>query len=152
MDRLTLDINNMNEQSLSAQPSEELIKMVLVLKDENEILKRSVDTNIAKGYEERLEFLEREINKDKQYARRDSVEIMGIGRDVDGAHIEDERINILNAAKVMGWKQIPIDLGYTSCSSQSNGKMILKFVNRKFATTAISNRSNLKDDFTNILH
>ena len=59
-DRLTLDINNMNEQSLSALASEELIKMVLVLKDENEILKKSVDTNIAKGYEERLDFLERE--------------------------------------------------------------------------------------------
>ena len=37
MDRLTLDINKMNEQSLSALASEELIKMVLVLKDENEI-------------------------------------------------------------------------------------------------------------------
>ena len=58
--------------------------MVLVSKDENEILKNSVDTNIAKGYEERLEFLEREINKDKQNARRDSVEIMDISPDDDG--------------------------------------------------------------------
>ena len=49
------------------------------------------------------------------------------------------------------WKHIPINLGYTSCK-RNRGKVILKFVNRKFASTAISNRSNLKDidDFANI--
>ena len=120
--------------------------MVLVLKDENEILKKSVDTNIAKGYEERLEFLERKITKDKQYARRDSVEIMGISRDVDDARIEDECIKIFKASKVKVGNKFPSTLDIQAAHCKRNkGKVILKFVNRKFGSAAISNRSNIKD-------
>ena len=92
-------------------------------------------------------------NKDKQYAGRDSVEIMSISRDVGDAHIEDECIKILKSAKVKVGNKFPSTLGIQAARRKRNkGKVIVKFVNRKFASAAISNRSNLKgiDDFTNI--
>lgn len=56
--------------------------MVLTLHNQNEHLKRSSDAVGASNYEKRLEQLEREVNKDRQYGRRDSCEIMGINEEV----------------------------------------------------------------------
>ena len=49
----------------------------MLLKEENEILKKSSEEAISNKYDERLEKLEREINRDRPYARQEAIEISG---------------------------------------------------------------------------
>ena len=57
-----------------------------------------------------------------------------------------ECIKILKAAKVKVGNKFPGTLDIQGAHRKRNkGKVIVKFVNRKFADVAIANRSNLKD-------
>ena len=93
-------IGSMNEQSLQALQNEQLVTLVLALRDENEKLKNSAEKMISRKYNKRLERIEIEINRDKQYSRHDTIEIAGIDEDVSYAKIEEECIKILKAAKL----------------------------------------------------
>ena len=59
MDQQHLDINNMNQETLSTLETDQLVRMVLFLKEENEVLKKSTEEVISNKYDERLEKLER---------------------------------------------------------------------------------------------
>ena len=101
---------------------------------------------IANNYEKRLEQLEREVNKDKQYSRRDTCEIVGISNDVKDDDIEEECIKILKAAKAKVGNRYATTFDIHAAHRRGKkGTVIIKFVNRKFAAAAITNRSNLKD-------
>ena len=73
--------------------------MILALKEENEILKKTTEETIAKKYDDRLERIEREINKDRQYWRRDTIEIAGIDPEIHDDDVEDECLKFLKAVK-----------------------------------------------------
>ena len=76
------NIQEMTQESLSALESQQLVTIVMALKEENDTLKKNTDIIISNKYDERLERLQKEINKDRQYLRRDSIEIVGISKDV----------------------------------------------------------------------
>ena len=150
---MSLDLNNLSQESLVALESPQLIQMVLVLHEENLKLKKSSEENASKNYDLRLETLERELNMFKQYNRRDNIEIVGIDPVVRDEDIEEECIKILKAAKVKVGNKFPTTLDIQAAHRKGKkGTVIMKFVNRKFAYSAISNRANLKDstDFNRI--
>ena len=65
---MSFDINNMNEQSLAVLGSEQLITLVLSLKEENERFRQISEDFISKKYDKRLESIERKINLHQQYS------------------------------------------------------------------------------------
>lgn len=140
------DINNMTQESLAELNSEQIVKLVLSLKDENDKLRSSAEEVIALKYEERLEKIEREINLSNQYSRRDSIEISGVPMSVPDADVEKEVIKILKTAKAKMGGKFPVahDI-QASHRIGRKGKIICKFVNRKFAKSAVINSKNLKD-------
>ena len=146
MDQLPqLDMNNMTEATLSSLHNDQLVKLVMALKEENDKFKLNSEETLSKKYDERLERLEREINKDRQYARRETIELVGIPDDVDDADVEAECINILKSAKVKVGNKFPSPLDIHAAHRKGRkGTVILKFVNRKFAIAALSNRASLK--------
>ena len=100
-----------------------------------------------------MEKLEREINKDKQYIRRDSIDIVGINLAVADDDIEDECLKILKTAKVKIGNKFPTAMDIQAAHRKRNKNcVIVKFVNRKFAFGSISKRDNLRetDDYGNI--
>ena len=141
------DINRMTEQSLSTLANEQIISLVLKLKDENDKLKKSADESIAKAYDERLEKLEREINMDRQYHRKGTVEISGIPSCVPDEEVEGEVIKILKMAKAkVGPTKYPGPLDIQAAHRKGRkGVVIVKFVNRKFGESAVLNGRNLKN-------
>ena len=143
---MSVDIENVTEESLAALNPEQLIRMVVVLHEENKKLQTNVNETVSKKYDERLERLEREVNKDKQYGRRDSIEIVGISPDVHDDNIENECINILKAAKVKVGNKFPSTLDIHAAHRKNRkGHVIIKFTNRKWAEGAMRNRASLKD-------
>ena len=143
---MSIDINNLTQSSLAGLNNEQLIGMVLVLHEENQKLQKIADEISSKNYDVRLEQLEREVNKDKQYSRRDTVEIVGINPEVKDEDIEDECIKILKAAKAKVGSKYPTTYEiHAAHRKNKKGHVIIKFTNRKFAAAAMSNRSNLKD-------
>ena len=140
------DINNMNEQSLQNLQNDQLVRLVIALRDQNAILKNSCEEAVSRKYDERLERIEREINRDKQYSRRDTVEIVGIDQNIADDRIEEECIKVLKAAKVKIGNKSASSMHIHAAHRKSNkNKVIIKFTNRKFAYASISNRSNLRE-------
>ena len=90
--KMSLDLNNLSREQLVSLDSERLITMVLALYDANKTLKDSADDLTSQKYDLRLERLEREMNKTKQYVRRDSIEIMGMDVDIDDEGVEKKRL------------------------------------------------------------
>ena len=97
---MSFDRTNITEDSLTALAKEQLVQMVMSLHETNVQLIKSSDAVPAGEYDKRLEKLERELNKDHQYGRRDSLEIVGIKHDVEDVEIEETCLKILKAAKV----------------------------------------------------
>ena len=117
----------------------------MALHEQNGILKKSSDAIAASNYETRLETLEREVNKDKQYFRRDSLEIAGIDREVGDDEIENECLRILKTAKVKVGNRFPSTLDvHAAHRIGRKGNVIIKFVNRKWAETSLVKASSLK--------
>ena len=73
--QVEFDIFNMNKESLAVLQPDQMITLVLALKEENEKFRRSSQEEMSKAYDERLEKVERELNLQKQYERRPSIEI-----------------------------------------------------------------------------
>ena len=76
--QVEFDIFNMNKESLAVLQPDQMITLVLALREENEKFRRSSQEEMSKAYDERLEKVERELNLQKQYERRSSIEITGI--------------------------------------------------------------------------
>ena len=144
---MSLDLNNLSREQLVSLDSERLITMVLTLYDANKTLEDSADDLTSRKYDLRLERLEREMNKTKQYIRRDSIEIMGMDVAIDDEDVEKETLKILKAAQVKLEKKFAT--GYDIQTSHRKGKkgtVIVKFTNRKFAYEALRNSHNLRND------
>ena len=143
---MSINIKDMSHESLTALDTQQLADMVLFLYKENETLKVNVDDTVLKKYELRLEQLEREVNKDKQYIRRETIELVGIDSSVPDDAIEEECIKILKVAKVKVGNRYPTTFDIHAAHRKGRkGNVILKFVNRKFAYNSIFNRANLKN-------
>ena len=130
-----------NLMSLSKQ---QLVKLIESLKNENDMLKDLNKTIV--NNESRLEKLEREQNLHFQYQRRDTVEITGIPQNVHQDNLEDEVIAIFDAmeVKVNGNQLSKIQIHACHRIGKKN-VVIVKVVNRKFATKALYSGSKLKD-------
>ena len=130
-----------NLMSLSKQ---QLVKLIESLKNENDMLKDLNKTIVNNG--SRLEKLEREQNLHFQYQRRDTVEITGIPQNVHQDNLEDEVIKIFDAmeVKVNGNQLSKIQIHACHRIGKKN-VVIVKVVNRKFATKALYSGSKLKD-------
>ena len=90
---------NTDSTNLSEFTKEELINLVLKLRNENSTLKN--DKAFIERTNKRLENLEREHNLSLQYNRRESVEITGIPGNIENADLGDEVIKVFNTAKVV---------------------------------------------------
>ena len=100
----------------------------------------------SRKYDLKLEKLEREMNKTKQYIRRDTIEIMGIGQDVQDDDIENKTLEILKVAKVKVGKKYPTAMDIQASHRKGRkGVVIVKFVNRKFTYASVSNSHKLKN-------
>ena len=146
----------MNDKSLALLDNKDLIHIVKTLFEENNKLKINSDRKMAEMYEQRLTNLEREVNKDKQYTRRDSIEIVGIDKNIPDEEIENTVIKILKSAQAKVGSKLPGALEINAAHRKNKkGDVIVKFTNRKFAEAAIKNRDNihefdhLKDVYTN---
>ena len=139
------DINTATADSLAQLHPDQIIKIVLALKDENKKLLENANEIVAKEYNERFERLERELNLQKQYERRTSIEITGIPASVPDDEIEDAVITVIKTAKAKAHNKFPSHLDIHAAHRKGkNGVVICKFVNRKFAYSAVSSGSNLK--------
>ncbi len=130
-------IHDLTAEKLTTMEPNQLIQLTLALKEENErLITLANDETTSKRYDERLERLERELNLQKQYERRSSIEISGIPESIDDNKIEDTVINVLKAA---GSKVHNRDATYFDTQAAhrkgKKGVVIYKFVNRKFAYT-----------------
>ena len=144
--RVEFNINEITEEYLTRIAPESIIQLTLALKEENQKLLANATDVVSKNYEQRFERLERELNLQKQYERRSSIEISGIPTTVDDADIEDTVIKVLKAAKVKVHTKFPSHMDIQAAHRKGKkGVVICKFVNRKFAYSAVSNSSNLKD-------
>ena len=143
---MDFNFKDVSAESLQRFDSENLIQMVLFLHDANDKLKKSTEEETEKNYDTKLEQLEKEMNKLKQYVRRDTVEISGIGMEVADINIEDECLKIFKAVKVKVSNRFPTNLDIQAAHRKDKkGTVICKFVNRKFALTSLAMSSNLKD-------
>ena len=124
----------------------EVIKLTLALKEENKKLLETVPNEVAKKYEDRFVQLERKLNLQKQYERRTCIEISGIPETIEDGDIEDAVIKVLKSAKAKAHSKFPSHLDIHAAHRKGKkGVVICKFVNRKFAYSALYNSSNLKD-------
>ena len=74
------------------------------------------------------------------------MEICGIDKAISDENVEDECLKIMKAAKVKVGNRFPNTLDVHAAHRKGKkGTVIIKFVNRKFAYNAISNRANLKN-------
>ena len=142
----SFDINNITAETLAALNLQQIIRVALTLKEENQKLLVHANDDLAKKYDERLERLERELNLQKQYERRTCIEITGIPDTVPDEEIENSVINVMKAA---GVKIHNRDATYFDIQAAhrkgKKGVVICKFVNRKFAYGAVSNSYKLKN-------
>ena len=127
-------------QNLEALDKNQLIKMVLDLN--TSIIKLQEDYKRVIDF--RLYNLERSVNLNQQYLRRDSIEISGIPPTVTDDKIEDEVIELFKDAKVtlnrQNLKKTDIQAAHRK---GKKGVVIVKMVNRKFARTALVSKKNL---------
>ena len=145
-DNTDIDLENATEEELAALGPQQLANIIMKLCVENKQLKQNVDPEVAKRYDQRLENLEREVNKNKQYLRRESIEFVGISTNVKDEDIETEVIKIMKAAKVKISRREVTTLDiHAAHRKNQKGDVIVKFTNRKWAESAMRNRGNLKD-------
>ena len=140
------NFNEINAESLALLQPNQIIQLVLTLKEENQKLLSTATEEITKKYDERFERLERELNLQKQYERRSCIEITGIPKSVEDVDVEDAVLNVLKAAKVKVHNRLPTNFDIQAAHRKGKkGIVICKFVNRKFAYNSLFSSSKLKD-------
>ena len=102
---MALDFSNISRDSLATLEQNQLIRMILSLYESNENFKKSSDEMISRKYDAKLEKLEMEINKMKQYTRLDTIEITRIEMGVEDEDIEGKTLEILKAADVKAGRE-----------------------------------------------
>ena len=146
MSQEAFNITNMNETTLASLQPDQMIRIVMTLKEENDKFRMLSEEVAVKKYDERLERLERELNLTKQYERRNTIEISGIPLTVADNDVENEVLRILKVAKAKVGSKLPGQFDIQAAHRKGRkGTVLCKFVNRKFAQAAIWNSRNLKD-------
>lgn len=150
-------LQNIDVKKLDKLNKKQLVDLIVILKDENATLKKYDNfmeesnafmeeaSNFMAEADKRMESYERNLNLHMQYNRRESVEITGIPETVENYQLEDQVINIYNAAgiHVHGRRLNKFDI--TACHRLgSKGKTIVSFVNRKF-TSILYHRKALRN-------
>ena len=93
----------------------------------------------------RFYHLERNVNLNMQYNRRESFEIVGIPTSVENDKLEDEVIDILKDAKVSVNRQHIKKMDICAVHRLHDKKTtIVRVVNRKWSKEAVINGKNLK--------
>ena len=117
--RNNFDINAITEEYLTRIAPAEVIKLALALKDEN---KKLLETILS------------------------CIEISGIPNSVADNDIEDAVIKVLKTAKAKVHTKFPSHMDIQAAHRKGKkGVVICKFVNRKFAYSALYSSANLKD-------
>ena len=138
----TSSMASINANLLIDTSKEQLIEMVLGL-----------NSKITQLYEDfrkvtnlRFYHLERKVNMNSQYSRRDSLEITGIPKNINDDQLEDVVIEIFKEAKAtLNREQIRKSDIQAVHRIGKKGKVIVKVVNRKFVQSALINGRNLKE-------
>ena len=94
----------------------------------------------------KVECLEKSLESNLQYQRRNNIILDGIPLAVENKHIEKTSIKILNAINVdISEKDVEACHRLPSSNVSRPPPVVVRFVNRKNADKAISNRSKLKN-------
>ena len=130
------DMLGLNANALDELSKEQLVQMVLKL---NSTISK-MDEDFRKVTNLRFYHLERRVNMNSQYSRRDTL---GIPADVVDERLGDEVIRRLRQpliVKILNKNDIQAvhRIG-------KKGRVIVKVVNRKFVQSALVNGKNLKD-------
>ena len=99
-----------------------------------------VTKNVNDRLVERIVDLERQVNSNSQYSRRDCLEITGIPSSVDNDKLESKVCDIFSEINVNVAAE-----DIQACHRLKNDKTIVKFVNRKHCINVLKKRSLLKD-------
>ena len=118
--------------NLGNKTKTQLLELVKKLAAENTELKEM--NQFMESTCKRLINLERQQNKSLQYMRRDTIEVSGIPTNIDQNSLENEVINIFNAADVSvhGNRLTHMDIHACHRIGKKKEITICKFVNRKF--------------------
>ena len=93
------DIHNINIDSVKSLGDVNVVKLLNLLKTENDRLKM-ISPETSNSYDARLTEMERQLNIDRQYLRRDTIEISGMPNNIPEEKVEEEVIKVLKAANV----------------------------------------------------
>ena len=138
----TSSMASINANLLSDTSKEQLIEMVLGLNSKI----TQLHEDFRKVTNLRFYHLERKVNMNSQYSRRDSLEITGIPKNINDDQLEDEVIEIFKEAKAtLNRQQIRKPDIQAVHRIAKKGKVIVKIVNRKFVQSALINGRNLKE-------
>ena len=135
-----LDIANQLKQAITE--ISEIKSTVVKLNDHITELEStlSVTKTVNDRLVERIVDLERQVNANSQYSRRDCLEISGIPSSVDNDSLESKVCDIFS--------EINVDVAaedIQACHRLKNDRTIVKFVNRKHCISVLKKRSLLKD-------
>ena len=147
------DVLANSEDEIKSLSKDELVKIVLSMKDHISLLNSVSD--FMERSNKRMDELERQQNLNAQYIRRSCIEISGIPPNVEKMNktfseeenLETEVLKIYNAAGVVvhGNNVKREDIEAVHRVGKKN-ITIVKFVNRKFAYAGLFKGRNLKDN------
>ena len=118
------------------------LKEVIIknLQTENERLRKKVT-----DLENKIEVIEKEHNALEQYGRRNNIEITGIPNSVSDENLEKEVVDILKEIDVVVSVNDIEACHRVGPPKNDSKKTIVRFVNRKHAKKALTNRKNLRN-------
>ena len=157
----TEDLQNISAKKLDSLTKKQLVELIFILREENADLKKYNDCveeskkfievskefmeetkNFEESCKKRMEDYERNLNLHMQYNRRESVVITGIPLHVKNNKLEDEVINIFNAAGVYIHGSGLSKFDIVACHRlNSKGKTIVRLVNRKFTAILFNGKA-----------
>ena len=131
-------------RNLLALNKQQLIQLIMLLEEENINLKKYNDFMMETSL--KIEGLERRLNIHEQYNRRESIEIdMGIKQE----GLDDKVIEIYAAAEVTLYERLLTKHDIVACNRiGKKGKTIVRFANRKLATSILYQGRKLQDNDT----
>ena len=89
---------------------------------------------------EQIESLERQVNSNAQYSRRECIEVAGIPKNVSDGDLEQKVCDVFSS---IGLDIKPDDI--EACHRLRNERTIVKFLNRKKCMKILTNKKLLKD-------
>ena len=147
--------------SNSTNTTDSLLQDILTSLDkvekENKTLKKEVHelNTYADECDEKLYYLEKQVNHLDQYIRRENITISGIREEVTDDILEEKVVQVLTSIDVNVNKNDIVAchrLAKTKKEKTKNepSKVIIRFANRKNAISALKNKKKLRVDNSNL--